>query len=256
MKSRRSCGIVLSSPAGCRYNPFRNPGFTAGTPADRGTGMKKERRIALFSFPLGIGAGYFFADHALALFIKRAVLSERKTSLLAADIPDVLLPLVVIVTGLAWALYIFDRRSGALGKRASCALLVGTTLPLAFALKDALKFAFGRINTRAWLLHPDWPEFRCFSGAEHYHGFPSGHMAVFTVLFVAVGAYYPRVRTAAPVLLTLLALALLVTDYHFLSDILAGAYLALIIHFAALRALPGSAEATFRSSDPPAAPPR
>jgi hypothetical protein len=200
--------------------------------------IKKYIMAIVFFSALMLAASYFFLDHALALFVKNTILSNQKTAVLAADIPDVLLPMVCIVSVLAWAVYFFDRHRGVLAKRTSFALLVGTTLPLTFMLKDALKFAFGRINTRYWLLHSGLSEFHWFSGADNYNGFPSGHMSVFTVLLLAAGTYYPGLKNVSYGLLAALALALIATDYHFLSDIIAGVYLAPIIHFSVIRILP------------------
>jgi len=193
--------------------------------------------VSLLAFMPAVS--YFFLDHAIAFYVKNTILSDNKTALLSANIPDVLFPLVCIITVLAWAVYFFDRRKGVLEKRTYFALLVGTMLPLTFLLKDALKFAFGRINTRYWLLNPGLPEFQWFSGADNYNGFPSGHMSVLGVLLIALGKQYPKLRNASNGLLAALALSLIATDYHFLSDIIAGLYLALIIYFFAVRILPG-----------------
>ena len=62
-------------------------------------------------------------------------------------------------------------------------------------------------------------------------------MAVFTALIIALWRFYPRYRPAYAGFLSVLALALIVTDYHFLSDVIAGAYLGLIVHFCTLRGL-------------------
>jgi membrane-associated phospholipid phosphatase len=53
-------------------------------------------------------------------------------------------------------------------------------------------------------------------------GFPSGHAVVFSAFFTAVWLYYPRYRVLVVVALSALALALLLTSYHFVSDISAG----------------------------------
>jgi membrane-associated phospholipid phosphatase len=67
-----------------------------------------------------------------------------------------------------------------------------------------------------------------------FHGagigcFPSGHMTVFTAFGVAIWYSYPRCRRLTALGLVLLGMALIVTDYHFLSDVIAGAYVGLLL---------------------------
>ena len=51
---------------------------------------------------------------------------------------------------------------------------------------------------------------------------------VFTAFLAAVWLFYPRYRSLSVGFLLILALALVATDYHFLSDVIAGAYLGLV----------------------------
>jgi membrane-associated phospholipid phosphatase len=50
-------------------------------------------------------------------------------------------------------------------------------------------------------------------------------MTFFAAFSAAVWVFYPRYRTISIGLMLVLALALVITDYHFLSDVIAGAYL-------------------------------
>ena len=56
-------------------------------------------------------------------------------------------------------------------------------------------------------------------------------MTVFTALMTTLSRYYPRYRRVIFVLLFLLALALIVTNYHFLGDVVAGAILGAAVAF-------------------------
>jgi membrane-associated phospholipid phosphatase len=69
-------------------------------------------------------------------------------------------------------------------------------------------------------------------------------MAVFTVLMLGIGRYFPRLCPVCAGLLFVLALALIVTQYHFFSDIVAGAYLGVIVDLLTWRGL-----AYFRDSN-------
>jgi len=128
-------------------------------------------------------------------------------------------------------LYFHDKRKGIDDIRTAFFLLVGTSLPLTFLIKSILKFVFGGITTRFWLVSPIAREFHWFHGVDNYSGFPSGHMAVFAAIFLDLWKYYPRYRSVYGVLLFLLAMALISTNYHFLSDIVAGAYLGYVIYY-------------------------
>ena len=100
-----------------------------------------------------------------------------------------------------------------------------------------LKFIFGRVNTREWLAKPELYGFHWFHGSGFGGGFPSGHMAVFTALVAAMWRYYPRYRPLYLILSLLLAAALIATNYHFLGDVIGGAYLGILVEAGTNRAL-------------------
>ncbi|HUI44693.1 MAG TPA: phosphatase PAP2 family protein [Nitrospirota bacterium] len=180
---------------------------------------------------------YHFLDEGIALFVKRVLMSGKHSSLFSADIPDFLPFFVFIITALAWVLYFHDKRKGIDDIRRAFSLLVGTSLPMAFLIKSILKFVFGGITTRFWLASPVAREFHWFHGVDYYSGFPSGHMAVFTAIFLDLRKYYPRCRPVCGGLIFLMALALILTNYHFISDLVAGAYLGYVIYYFADRGL-------------------
>ena len=92
-----------------------------------------------------------------------------------------------------------------------------------------LQNTFGRSSTKMWLLYHQPPQFYWFQSHDGYGCFPSGHMTVFTALLMLLGGLYPRLRWLWILALCALALALIATDYHFLSDVIAGAYLGMIV---------------------------
>jgi membrane-associated phospholipid phosphatase len=59
--------------------------------------------------------------------------------------------------------------------------------------------------------------------------FPSGHTILITAFLAAVWRYYPRCRLLAVALLLALAAALLLSSYHFVSDIIMGVYCGILI---------------------------
>lgn len=193
-------------------------------------GMKLKKIIV--SFPLVallVFLSYSVLDKGVALLVKKLWFSTR-LSLFSTDIPDFLSLLVVLITGSAWIVFFYHIRKGIFNTHTRFFQLIAITVPFANLLKWALKYVFGRINTRFWLQHPSANEFHWLHGSANFSGFPSGHMAVFTVLIIALSIFYPRYHTFYIACLTLLALALTVTNYHFLSDIIAGAYVGFIVH--------------------------
>jgi membrane-associated phospholipid phosphatase len=180
---------------------------------------------------------YYFLDKEIALSVNRVWISNARFSFFSREIPDLLFPLVCAIAGIGWTAYYYHVRKGIYDNHARFFLLIASAVPLAFFLKSILKLVVGRTTTRFWLRHPHVREFHWFHGVGHYAGFPSGHMAVFSVLVIALWRFYPRYRLAYGGFLSVLALALIATDYHFLSDIVAGAYLGLLIYYFTLRGL-------------------
>ncbi|SPF32897.1 Phosphoesterase, PA-phosphatase related protein [Syntrophobacter sp. SbD1] len=180
-------------------------------------------------------AGCFYLDIRLAEFVSEKVgfkflLSER-----VANLPDLLFWLVCMVAIGSWTGWLYLTRKQDKSWNSDFFTCMGSAVPLAYIFKEILKDLFGRTNTRFWLLHPNEFGFHWFHGGGAYTAFPSGHMAVFTALMLGVTRYYPRLRPVCAGLLLLLALALLVTQYHFFSDIVAGAYLGMIVELLACR---------------------
>jgi membrane-associated phospholipid phosphatase len=191
--------------------------------------MKKVFSIAVLMLLLVVFS-YALLDTRVALFVRGAWIAHARRDIVATTIPDLLFLLVCGVTGFGWAAYSYRAHRGIVDRHTRFFLLASITVPLTFFLKSVLKIAVGRITTRFWLRHPDYPQFHWLNGGGHYDGFPSGHMAVFAALGLAIWKYYPRYRALSAVVLSVLAIALIVTDYHFVSDVIAGAYLGVLVH--------------------------
>jgi membrane-associated phospholipid phosphatase len=200
--------------------------------------MNAKKNIAVFLLVMLLVIGsYYFLDARIALGVKTIWASNARLRIFSITIPDILFPIVCIVTGIAWTAYFILVHKGIYNVHTRFFLLVAGAVPVAFFFKSVLKFIVGRINTRFWLLHLRHEHFHWFHGKGNYSSFPSGHMAVFTVLAAALWHFYPRYRIVNLGFLTALALALILTNYHFLSDIIAGAYLGLIVHVIMLQTI-------------------
>ena len=185
--------------------------------------------IALFPVAL---ATYYCIGHmdiAVAEFVRRYLYASEGWRHITLSIPDALLIVVVSITACSYSL--FRYRASHYGIDASAVMykMLAVTAPVSYIIKSFLKYAFGRINTREWLYAPQEYGFHWFSGAVRYSGFPSGHMLVVTALMAVVWRFHPRYRPACLGLLLMLALAMIATNYHFVSDVIAGAYAGLVV---------------------------
>jgi membrane-associated phospholipid phosphatase len=171
----------------------------------------------------------FYVDACLANFVKQLHLSTTLLAKNSSDIPDILLPLVCVITITSAACYQFRAKKEIFTRTTFFFQLLAYAVPISYILKVCLKYIFGRITTRAWLVHPELYGFNWFHGSAMYEGFPSGHMLVFTTLIAATWRFYPRYRYSCVIFLLLLAVALIITNYHFLGDVVAGLYLGLFV---------------------------
>lgn len=140
------------------------------------------------------------------------------------NVPDLLAPFVAVVSGTMLAIWFWTWVSGRAGSRLGrLAPLLTVGLPLAFGLKALTKWIYGRTEARMFLSTYHSCDFcHWFDGYGPYTGFPSGHMLVLTTFLVLVGAIYPKLRYYFVIVLVALALALILTSYHFLGDVLGG----------------------------------
>ncbi|WP_372522240.1 phosphatase PAP2 family protein [Sulfuricaulis sp.] len=195
----------------------------------------KSRTIVLLVTVSLTAISYFYFDTGIAQFVFRILNSSDRLLQTAADIPDLLLHIVIAITVSSWVGYFILVRRGICNHLTDFLRVCGTVVPMAFVAKTGLQYVFGRPDPYAWLLAHEPPRFYWFRDDEGYGCFPSGHMTVFTALMTTLSYYYPRYRPIYLGLLWLLALALIITDHHFLSDVLAGAVLGSVLAFITIK---------------------
>jgi membrane-associated phospholipid phosphatase len=167
-----------------------------------------------------------FLDAGIAVrvmnFLQTVYILKKATK----SIPDILPHFVGIGTVFLWIFYFYRLHKKKFDKETRFLKLAATVLPIAYLLKTFIKFVFGRTNPRSWLIDNHVLTFHWFK--TWTSSFPSGHMVVFTAFGTAIIIYYPRYRNLVIIFLLLLGAALIGTDYHFLSDVIAGAYIGAI----------------------------
>jgi membrane-associated phospholipid phosphatase len=186
--------------------------------------------LSVFAFA-GTAVSCLVLDHPVALWVWNNILKNHVFAGYVADMPDILPLAVVVMTTVLWAGYRISVRWGGDATRTGFFRLAAWAVPLAFTLKSVLKPLFGRMTTRFWLHNQAGSDFHWLQGGAGFNGFPSGHMAVTTAFCAAAWGYYPRVRPVCVSVALLVGGALIVTDYHFLGDVLAGAYLGIMVAY-------------------------
>ncbi len=184
--------------------------------------------LSLYGFPaaaLLVVASIRFLDEPVALSVQRLFRSSPLLGGFTREIPDLLLPAVLFLSAGMWITYHLRSRKGIRDRWTGFCRLAGTALPASYIAKAALKTLFGRIETRAWLEDPASARDLWFQADIDHAGFPSGHMTVFAALAAACWIFFPKRGVLASSAFLLLGFALIATNYHFLSDVIAGGYL-------------------------------
>ncbi len=189
--------------------------------------LNKYQMFSVFSL---VVLSYNFFDQPLALFVEKYIRSNSDLKIYSSNIPSMLFALVISISSICWAIYGYMHYFAIKNKHRDFCLLVGTSLPLAFLIKTILKWIFGRVSTRTWVMQPQDYSLHWFDGLNGYDAFPSGHMLVITQIFMAVWYFYPRLRAINFIIWSGLAITLVITNYHFLSDVIAGAYIGILLY--------------------------
>lgn len=113
-------------------------------------------------------------------------------------------------------------------------LAIAINLIVTDSIKDILKLAFGRYrpvtwmkNGSEWLQSPQYG-FHPFHGGLAYQSFPSGHAAAIFAIMTVIWIVYPKWRWLSILSCAVVIFFLLALNYHFVSDIVAGAFLGAI----------------------------
>ena len=176
--------------------------------------------IAIFA-PLS----FFFLDRPVAQLSYDNLRPWRKIFDGLTHIVDPLVSLVLIV--FVWALVMVARRRP-LGPVCEALVRTAAGLCVAVAIKDQLKYAFGRTWPETWTNNnPSFfgngtYGFFPFHGGQGWYSFPSGHTTAICAVAAALWILWPRGRPLYALVVGLVVIGLLGADYHWLSDIVAG----------------------------------
>jgi membrane-associated phospholipid phosphatase len=169
---------------------------------------------------------YFFIDRPLATLSYENLRPYRKIFDAMTRIID---PFAAIA-GLVFLVAIISvARGREIGPLLAKLLRVSAGLCATIIVKDQLKFAFGRTWPETWIMNnPSYFKdgafgFNPFHGGPGWASFPSGHTTVVCALAASLWVLFPRGRPFYALAVALVVVGLIGADYHWLSDIIAGA---------------------------------
>jgi membrane-associated phospholipid phosphatase len=144
------------------------------------------------------------------------------------------LPLAGLALLAAGVAYLAGGRPGRGGR---VVLVAAIATLVARAVCDELKIAFGRTWPETWVENnPSWIRdhtwlFHPFHGGRGYASFPSGHTTDIAAPAAVLWRCVPRWRWVAVVPVVLVAGGLVASDFHYVSDVLAGLYLGVVVAY-------------------------
>jgi len=199
-------------------------------------GSHWDRRQIGISFLLFVGVVlivFFWVDRPVALLIAKnlpGVIASRREYA-----PDLLLPLTLVISATSWAGYIWLTSKKSDSPFRHIFATIGLAALLALASKTVLQRLFGRLNPVDWLTAQHVPRFHLPPARKNSYAFPSGHMTVFTAVLISLGRMIPSLGALWIGLWAALAIALVGCNFHFVSDIVAGAYLGIVIDWVSFK---------------------
>lgn len=181
-------------------------------------------KLIIISF---ISVSYFFIDAPLVLFIHKYELNKSFILEILTHIPDVIIALLLIY----FLLFLIIYKKWNRYKFFNVSFIALISVAISVQIKDLLKYVFGRTWPDTWkngnpsLIVNNEYGFHFFRSGSAYSSFPSGHATVTFAFFTVLIFFYPKYKKYFYVPLFLLCLGQVFKYYHFLSDVLAGAFL-------------------------------
>jgi membrane-associated phospholipid phosphatase len=182
--------------------------------------------FSLLATIAAIAVSYMWLDRPVAL-LTHSEAAHRAIFAKLTHIPDPFLPAAVIIfvgVGIASLSGLVQT------KPLAAALICSISLIVAEATKTQLKFVFGRYWPETWV--QDSPSFirdgvygfNFLHGGVAYASFPSGYTAVTCPVVSVLWLWYPQLRPLYAMVVLGVAVGLVGANNHFLSDVIAGAF--------------------------------
>jgi membrane-associated phospholipid phosphatase len=178
-----------------------------------------------------------FVDRPLALFFDARVRHRELWFWLDLGLRP--FPLAVVVAAFYLSACVVWRISGRpLRAWAETPFLCSCSAISAGAFDRILKRVFGRGWTDPTYIHQHLYGFRLLHGEKYWDAFPSGTAAVSVAILAVLWILKSRGRLPGMALVILLLIAVLMTNYHWFSDVIAGAFLGGFVGWTTVRLRP------------------
>jgi membrane-associated phospholipid phosphatase len=161
-------------------------------------------------------------DKPLAIFINEHHFDQWRIFNLATEYLLILLTFIILVI-------IFIKSWQSLGYKAIFIVIYFyLTQMVTMKFKHVLKIVFGRYWPKTWfhnnlsLIHDGVFGFNWWHGYNNFGSLPSGHSTYLGFCFIWLVTLMPKLRWLGYIFLLILPFSLIILDYHFLGDCLAG----------------------------------
>jgi membrane-associated phospholipid phosphatase len=189
--------------------------------------------VGLALTAVAVTVSYQWLDRPLAL-AAHALAPAHKHMLFEplTHIPDPLIPAAAIAF-VALGLAALAGRT--LTRLTRVVLIASFSLVMGEAVKNELKFLFGRTWPETWVHdNPSFIRDHAFGfnwlhGGAGYMSFPSGHMTATCALLSVLWICYPRFRALYVLAALAVVVGLIGANFHFLSDVIAGAFVGISV---------------------------
>jgi membrane-associated phospholipid phosphatase len=183
--------------------------------------------ISLAAIAGAVAGSYIWIDRPLALF-SHSYLRDYWVFDRLTLIPE-WFPLIAVLLLVAFGARALTGRS--LSTPGRVAALGSISLIAARAIKDQLKFAFGRTWPETWahdnpsFIRDGIYGFHPFHGGAGFDAFPSGHATAICAVMSVLWLCYPKLRALYALCAVAVSIGLIGANYHFLGDVIAGCFL-------------------------------
>lgn len=183
---------------------------------------------AVLSCPLLVALCVLFVDRPAAVLAHADFAAWKPAFDAMTHIVDPVPPVATLGIAAAGSASLLGWRPGPLGRTLVACCLAAL---VAIALKDELKYAFGRLWPETWtennpsLIRDGAYGFFPFHGGRGWFSFPSGHTTMIAAPVAVLWIRLPRWRPILAVPVLLVVVGLYGADYHFVGDMVAGLYL-------------------------------
>jgi len=173
---------------------------------------------------LAVMVSVSYVDRPVAVYVDTHVRHTGWWGLLGHFLaPLVLVPVAALVFLLGSGCWLLSGRQ--LGAWTLKPMLCSWSATWALAAEFLLKRVFGRAWPDPAYVEKHIYEFRFLHGGPHWDSFPSGTAAISAAIVATVWLVMPRWRLPSVWLAVLICSAVVITNGHWLSDVIAGAFL-------------------------------